>query len=168
MSRPEDESSTELAWREIVENYGDRAVLPDERTAPGTGSGAGPEPAPAADPEPVDARPGDLPSDLAGELPDRLLDDDEVEARQQAVAESERFRPPLPPPFPVPRTWQRGLAWAGIFLAPALALVIALFSIYVNPLFGWVLVLWFVGGFLYLVLEMPRSPRDPWDDGSRV
>ena len=53
-------------------------------------------------------------------------------------------------------------------MAPVLALLIALFSIYVNPLFGWLLVLWFVGGFLYLVLEMPRSPREPWDDGSRV
>ena len=27
---------------------------------------------------------------------------------------------------------------------------------------------WFVGGFAYLVREMPRSPRDPWDDGSRI
>jgi hypothetical protein len=29
-------------------------------------------------------------------------------------------------------------------------------------------VAWFVGGFGYLVHEMPRSPRDPWDDGSRI
>ena len=60
------------------------------------------------------------------------------------------------------------LAWAGIFVAPALALVIGLFSIYVAPLVGWALVAWFVGGFGYLVFVMPRAPRDPWDDGSRI
>ena len=60
------------------------------------------------------------------------------------------------------------MAWTGIFVAPALALLIGLLSIYVHPLVGWALVAWFVGGFLYLVREMPRSPRDPWDDGSRV
>lgn len=78
------------------------------------------------------------------------------------------FRPPPAPPFPVPRTWQRGVAWAGILVAPALALVIGLFSIHVAPVVGWALVLWFVGSFGYLVGAMPRSPRDPWDDGSRV
>ena len=49
-----------------------------------------------------------------------------------------------------------------------IAAVIGLLSIYVHPLVGWVLVGWFVGGFAYLVLEMPKSPRDPWDDGSRI
>ncbi|GAA1920461.1 hypothetical protein [Nocardioides hwasunensis] len=170
MSRPEDESSTELAWREIVENYGERAVLPDDLAgaAPG-GSAATSEPLP---PDEVDERtvgtPGATPPETAGPLPDHLADDDPVEAREQAVEEAARFRPPPPPPFPVPRTWQRGLAWSGIFVAPVLALVIALFSIYVNPLIGWLLVSWFVGGFLYLVLEMPSAPRDPWDDGSRI
>ena len=55
-----------------------------------------------------------------------------------------------------------------IFLAPALALVVALFPISLHPLFGWALVLWPVGGFLNLVWEMPRAPREPWDDGSRI
>ena len=88
--------------------------------------------------------------------------------RERAIAASERFQPPTPPPFPRPRTWQRGVAWSGIFLAPALALVVALFSISLHPLFGWAMVLWPVGGFLYLVWEMPRAPREPWDDGSRI
>jgi hypothetical protein len=101
-------------------------------------------------------------------LADDLVDDDEVEVRERAIAASERFQPPTPPPFPRPRTWQRGVAWSGIFLAPALALVVALFSISLHPLFGWALVLWPVGGFLYLVWEMPRAPREPWDDGSRI
>ena len=30
------------------------------------------------------------------------------------------------------------------------------------------LVAWFVVGFGYLVRHMPRSPREPWDDGSRI
>ena len=155
MSRPEDESRTELAWREIVENYGERAVLDDAAT-PSDESAAAPD-ADAAD---ASASPA--------ELPEHLRDDDEVEQREEAIAESERFRPPPAPPFPRPRTWQRGLAWAGIFVAPLIALVIGLLSIYVNPLVGWVLVGWFVGGFAYLVFLMPKSPRDPWDDGSRI
>ena len=157
MSRPDDESRTELAWREIVENYGERPLLDDPSSPPD-------EPAPT----PASTAGAGSPSTPATELPEDLVDDDEVERREQAIAEAERFRPPTAPPFPVPRTWQRGLAWAGIFVAPLIALVIGLLSIYVHPLVGWVLVGWFVGGFAYLILEMPKAPRDPWDDGSRV
>lgn len=151
MTRPEDESRTELAWREIVEHYGERPVLDDGASRRDSDDAMAPEEAGAREP---------LPADLA--------DDDEVEAREEAIAAAERFRPPPPPPFPRPRSWQRGLAWSGIFVAPALALLIGLLSIDVAPLVGWVLVAWFVGGFLYLVLEMPKVPRDPWDDGSRI
>ena len=161
MSRPEDESRTELAWREIVQNYGERPVLDDPSTS---SEETAPTPAvPAAG-----SSPGSPSTDLPDDLPDDLVDDDEVERREQAIAEAERFRPPAAPPFPVPRTWQRGLAWAGIFVAPLIALVIGLLSIYVHPLVGWALVGWFVGGFGYLVLDMPKAPRDPWDDGSRI
>ena len=165
MTTPGDESRTELAWREIVDNYGERVVLPDEGAAdsssPDSPSSDASSPGPGAAPE-VEA-----PRGSDARLPDDLVDDDEVEVRERAIAEAERFRPPTPPPFPVPRTWQRGLAWAGIFVTPLLALVIALFSLWVTPLVGWALVGWFVGGFAYLVHEMPRG-RDPWDDGSRV
>ncbi len=158
MTTPGDESRTELAWREIVDNYGERVVLPDEEAAD---SSLADRPSSGPDTE----APGDADADAP--LPDDLVDDDAVEIRERAIAEAERFRPPTPPPFPVPRTWQRGLAWAGIFVTPLLALVVALFSLWVTPLVGWVLVGWFVGGFAYLVHEMPRG-RDPWDDGSRV
>jgi hypothetical protein len=150
VTTPGDESRTELAWREIVEHYGERAVLPDDSTAREAGRDPG---AGAVDAEPV---------------PEDLVDDDPVEAREEAIAAAERFRPPAPPPFPRPRTWQRGLAWAGLFVAPVLALVVGLFSLGLPSLFAWALVAWFVGGFLYLVHEMPRAPRDPWDDGSRI
>jgi hypothetical protein len=33
---------------------------------------------------------------------------------------------------------------------------------------GYLLVVGFVGGFIYLVLQMPREPRDPWDDGAQI
>lgn len=157
VSRPEDESRTELAWREIVENYGERAVLDD-------GSTSADERATAAD----EVSSGTPSTPSSTDLPEHLRDDDEVERREQAIAESERFKPPPAPPFPVPRTWERGLAWAGIFVSPVIALVIGLLSIYVHPLVGWALVGWFVGGFAYLVFVMPKAPRDPWDDGSRI
>lgn len=157
VSRPEDESRTELAWREIVENFGERAILDDS---------------PSSSEEPPsdvkDAAPGAPATLSTTDLPEHLRDDDEVERREQAIAESERFKPPPAPPLPVPRTWERGLAWAGIFVAPVIALVIGLLSIYVHPLVGWALVGWFVGGFAYLVFVMPKAPRDPWDDGSRI
>ena len=149
MSTPGDESRTELAWREIVEHYGDRPVLDDD-TRP-------------------DAVPVSSPVDRAAAQHDEPTDDgDDGDDEVEAVAAVDRFQPPPPPPFPTPRTWQRGMAWAGIFLAPALALVIGLLSIYVAPVVGWALVAWFVGGFAYLVFVMPRAPRDPWDDGSRI
>ena len=158
MTTPGDESRTELAWREIVDNYGERVVLPDDLAPDSSPTG------PTSASHDADAQ---RDSDADTRLPEDLVDDDEVEVRERAIAEAERFRPPNPPPFPVPRTWQRGLAWAGIFVTPLLALVIALFSLWVTPLVGWALVAWFVGGFAYLVHEMPRG-RDPWDDGSRV
>ena len=146
MTTPGDESRTELAWREIVEHYGDRPVIDEEarHTEP-----------PAAEPRVVEHEHDDEPEVDA--------EDDEDD-----IPVVDRFRPPPPPPFPVPRTWQRGVAWAGILVAPALALVIGLFSLSVAPIVGWALVLWFVGSFGYLVRAMPRSPRDPWDDGSRI
>ncbi len=146
MTTPGDESRTELAWLEIVEHYGERPVLHDDEPATPAESAASSE---------------------DGEDPYEVEEDPEVEVEEE-VAPVDRFQPPAPPPFPAPRTWQRGVAWSGIFVAPALALVIGLFSIYVHPLFGWALVVWFVGGFGYLVSEMPKSPRDPWDDGSRI
>lgn len=137
MSRPDDPSHTDEAWREIVANFGERASI-DE-----------PTPTPSPDPVPV------------AETEEAVL---------PAWLEDEgTFVPPEPPKVPRPRTWQRGAAWSGVLVAPVLALVLALTTIYVPPLFGVVLMLWFLGGFAYLVATMPKGPtNDPWDDGSRV
>jgi hypothetical protein len=169
VTTPGDESRTELAWREIVEHYGERAVLSDDTTAREAGTGPV-DAAPAAQPDKLDTTDGpdeglDVP--LAAAAHHDVEDVDERDAHDD-VPEAERFRPPDAPPFPRPRTWQRGLAWTGLFVAPVLALLVALFSLGLPTLFSWALVAWFVGGFVYLVHEMPRSPRDPWDDGSRI
>ena len=165
VTTPGDESRTELAWREIVEHYGERAVLPDEPHTRDAGDDAGSPASPGS--------PGATDDDADAATPttyDDGLDDPVADADDDGpqVAEVDRFRPPDAPPFPRPRTWQRGVAWSGLFVAPVLALVVGLFSLGLPRLVGWALVAWFVGGFLYLVREMPRAPRDPWDDGSRI
>ena len=79
----------------------------------------------------------------------------------------DRFVPPPPPPLPHP-TPLRLAAWLGVFGAPAVLLVAMVLAL---PLPTWLekgLVGAFVGGFLYLVFNMERGPRDPWDDGARV
>jgi hypothetical protein len=59
-------------------------------------------------------------------------------------------------------------AWIGVFGAPAVLLVVMVLAL---PLPTWLekgMVGYFVAGFLYLVFNMERGPRDPWDDGARV
>ena len=146
VSRPDDDSHTDSAWRAIVENYGERARLDEPVAAPEL---------PAEDPAPTSyGEKEPEPDDLDGDLDD--------------VAEVDRFQQPVPPPVPLPSTWQRRAAWGGVFVAPVLALLLALLRVQLPALLGWGLVGWFVGGFLYLVATMPRTPREPWDDGSRV
>jgi hypothetical protein len=78
-----------------------------------------------------------------------------------------RFVPPPPPP--VPRsTPDRLAAWAGLFGAPLVLLVALVLNLSLPTWAGYVLVAWFVGGFLYLVVQMPSGPRDPGDDGARL
>jgi hypothetical protein len=127
------------AWRSIVENYGERAEI---------------DPAPpATDPETTY---DDLGDRYAGDAPEDWDDPDD-----------ERFVPPPPPPLPHP-TPLRLAAWIGVFGAPAALLVVMVLAL---PLPMWLekgLVGYFVAGFLYLVFNMERGPRDPWDDGARV
>jgi len=132
------------AWRSIVEHYGDRADVDPE------GSG------PLAFPDPDD----DL-DDLDGPAPEPLVD------TTRDVWEAERFVPPPPPPLPkVPR--DRLVAWTGVFGSPTVLLVCLVVGIHLPALVGYALIGGFVGGFLYLVVQMPRGPRDPFDDGARL
>lgn len=149
MSRPDDESQTDSAWREIVAHYGERARLGQDDVAPAAEA-------------PRASSYDDAVADAAAA---------EVDAAMRPwseVADVDRFQPPAPPPVPLPRSWQRGLAWAGVFLAPLIGISLAIFDVYVASLVGWGLVAWFVGGFVYLIVTMSPTPREPWDDGSRV
>lgn len=138
------ESDEDARWREIVDNYGDRAELAEEELRP--------EEPPRADPPVVS------PSLEPGHLESGRLPDDEA---------PERFVPPPAPPIPRPAP-RRLIAWAGLFGAPLLLLATLVLGTGVPTLLSYALVAWFVGGFVYLVIEMPRGPRDPGDDGAQV
>jgi hypothetical protein len=139
----EDEEQT---WRSIVENYGDRPDLEP------------PEPHPAAEP----TEPPRVGSVFDGPVFNPTYDevDRDLEAEHGFVA-------PDPGWQPLPER-PRLLAWIGLLTAPAFLLVAALLHLHLA---GWLVMLvvaGFVGGFGYLVWQMPREPREPWDDGSRI
>jgi len=80
------------------------------------------------------------------------------------VAEEERFVPEPPPPLPRP-AWPVLIAWIGLGFA-ALVVLAAAFGV---PLPGWVgAVAWvgFVGGFLLLVVRLPRHRPPDAGDGA--
>ena len=62
----------------------------------------------------------------------------------------------------------RLVAWLGVFVSPVLLLVATVLRIPVPTIVAWLLVGAFLGGFGYLVAQMPRGPRDPFDDGARL
>lgn len=136
--RAHDEAD-QAAWRAIVDNFGDRADL-DEPTAAPPPPRVVPDPAPEPDPGAVHAA---------------------------AYDEAARFVPPPPPPLPRPEP-RRAVAWAGLFGVPVLVLLMMIFSVDLPPLLDYLLIAWFVGGFGYLVATMSQTPREPWDDGSRI
>lgn len=115
---------------------------------------------------------GDRPAIEPDEAPvrpepvERSLDDDEHE-ELTAVDHDDTYVPPPAPPIPRPPN-DRLLAWIGIFGTPALVVVLVALRITIPGWAGLLLAAAFVGGFLYLVMRSPRSPRDPWDDGARV
>ena len=136
--RPVQPDSEDDAWRSIVENYGDRAEL-------------GPDDHWSRREEP-------------DRSPDRSPDEDEDEAWE---SDEERYVPPPPPPLPH-LTPDRFAAWTGVFGSPTFLLVALLVGFHIPAWLGYLLVAGFVGGFVYLVIQMPREPRDPGDDGARI
>ena len=79
----------------------------------------------------------------------------------------ERFVPPAPPPLPrVPK--DRLAAWTGVLASPILLLLATVLRIPLPTMVAWLLIGSFLGGFGYLVAQMPRGPRDPFDDGARL
>jgi hypothetical protein len=144
--------SDEDAWRAIVENYGDRVELDDD---------------------PVDESPAQPSSDTAQhERLERLFRPlpqpaerpaDRVEDEPEDV-----FVPPPPPPLPKVAP-DRMVAWGGLFGSPTVLLICLIVGIHLPPWLGYLLVGAFIGGFVYLVVHMPRGEDiDPWDDGARL
>ncbi len=84
-----------------------------------------------------------------------------------AVEPEERFVPPDPGPLP-PLRLPEHLPWLGVLGIPVVLLVALLGGVSVPSWLGYLMVLGFIGSFVYLVLTMKRGGRDPWDDGARV
>lgn len=129
------------AWRAIVDNYGERADVEVDRDLDG---GAAEPPAPTP---PVAA--------------ERTWDEASIDSDWS----QDRFVPPPPPPIPA-TTKDRMLAWFGVFGSPTILLLALVLGIGLPSFIATLLALSFVGGFLYLVLLMPRGPRDPDDNGA--
>lgn len=140
----------EAAWEAIVAAYGERPEWDDASSASAT------EPPPAASPR------AEHPAGRGAELPGG---DDPVEP-DLARAPEEHFVPQPTPPVPWP-TPQRLIAWLGVFGVPTFVLVALLARVEVATWIGVLLMLWFVGGFCYLVASM-RTERDDPDDGAVV
>jgi len=135
-------SKDDETWKAIVDNYGDRVEIESEEI--------------------------DTPVELASEPrsvsePEASWDDPYPDSDWS----SDRFVPPTPPPLPTPTT-DRLIAWSGVFGSPVVLLVCLVFGIDLPQLVAYLLVASFVGGFLYLVVQMPRGPRDPDDDGAQL
>lgn len=78
----------------------------------------------------------------------------------------DHYVPPPPPPIPHPDP-PRLLAWLGLFGVPALVLVCLLAHVNLPTWSGLILMVWFVGGFVYLVASMrPGAGDDDYDDGA--
>ncbi len=133
---PEGVSDEDALWRAIVDNYGDRPEI-DE-----------PEVVVPGSPRELDA-------------PAR----DEAEKAPAPVDEEEHFVPPPPPPLPRPAP-ARLLAWLGLFGVPTFVLVALVVHLDLASWLGLLLMLWFVGGFIFLVASM--RPGEDQDDGARL
>ncbi|MGZ4452860.1 MAG: hypothetical protein ACXVWW_09230 [Nocardioides sp.] len=143
MSDP-NEAAQDAAWREIVENFGERAELADQ---------------PAVE-DAVVPFGDDVDESFTPDVYDDAYD----------IDEHDRFVAPRPT---LPRTTpERFLAWLGLLGAPIGAVLLFIAHVSLHwwiP--NWVvagLALAFLAGFGYLVFAMPREPRDPWDDGARL
>lgn len=144
---PEDEpvedehvSAEDALWRSIIDNYGDRPEIQE--------------------PE-IEVPPS--PRDLTA--PPRSEDDDATEG---TVADPEdHFVPPAPPPLPTPPP-PRLLAWLGLFGVPTFVLVALVARLPVPSWLGLILMVWFVGGFVFLVASMRPGSGEDYDDGARL
>ena len=130
-------------WQSIVENYGDRPEVGPEAQEP--------EPEPVVDP-------------ALFEMPAAL-----GPRSWELEEEDDRYVPPPPPPVPRPHGL-RLAAWLGLFGVPTVVLVCIVLKVSLPSPLGFLALVWFVGGFGYLVATMngPNDSGGGWDDGAVV
>lgn len=147
----------EAAWEAIVANYGDRPAWEQPGSGTSTTRPARDTPAaPSLPPdEPDEPRVAPGPDPRSG-----------GSVREPAERE-EHFVPPPPPP--VPRTTPPRLAaWIGLFGVPLFALASLLVGVSLPQWLSVVLMVWFVGGFVFLVASMRPGHHDDHDDDGAV
>ena len=134
-------------WRSIVDNYGDAPEFTP------------PAPERPVEPEPVE------PERVEFELPAELG----PRSWEPAPEDDDRYVPPPPPPIPRPHG-PRLVAWLGLFGVPTVVLLCIVLDVSLPSPLGFLALVWFVGGFGYLVATMngPKDPDGGWDDGAVV
>jgi len=90
---------------------------------------------------------------------------DAADQEPEPVEPEDHFVPPPPPPLPRPEP-PRLIAWLGLFGVPTFVLVALVTRIDLPSWLGLILMVWFVGGFVYLVASMRPSAGDDYDDGA--
>jgi hypothetical protein len=133
-------------WQAIVANYGDRPDVP-----------------PLVEPERQE--PPQLPDPSLFGLPAEPGPRSWVPADD----EPEGYVPPPAPPVPRPHGL-RLVAWLGLFGVPTVVLLCIVLHVSLPSPLGFLALVWFVGGFGYLVATMngPKDPDEGWDDGAVV
>ncbi len=139
---PRDEDEV---WKDIVDRYDESPAGED---VPAAEAVVSPEPAVAPPELPEPSEPAELWNPVPWE-------------------DEGRFVPPVPPRVAMPEP-PRLIAWLGIFVAPALLLLFLVFNWVMPQWASTLLIIWFVGGFGFLIATMKSEPRDPGDDGAVV
>jgi hypothetical protein len=142
-------------WQSIVDNYGDHpeftapsdAAQPDSQAAD-----ANEHPWPSLRPGPFQEEPPEL-----------------APPAWDADSDHDRYVPPPAPPVPRPHGL-RLVAWLGLFGVPTIMLFFIVVKVSPPSPLGFLALVWFVGGFGYLVATMngPDDPDDGWDNGAVV
>jgi hypothetical protein len=139
----------ELAWREIVDHYGE-----------------GPDVSELTDLTPPVDQPVEQPVDhpLEYRVVRPIFDAEDADVFRDDLGEEPFTPPPLPPPPVI--SPERRLAWVGLVASPILLVLINLLDYALPGILTFGLVVAFIASFGYLVATM--EPRDPDDDGARV